>query len=87
MSARVALSPNDSLWLNMDSPENLMVIEGVMWFDEPLDAEAVTRALQERMVDRYPVFTWRPEHATVGLDHWVEDPDFDIQRHITHHRL
>lgn len=87
MSARVALSPNDSLWLNMDSPTNLMVIEGVMWFDEPLEAEAVTRALQERMVDRYPVFTWRPEHANVGLDHWVEDPDFDIDRHITHHRL
>ena len=52
MSARVTLSPNDSLWLNMDSPENLMVIEGVMWFDEPLEPEAVTRALRERMVER-----------------------------------
>ena len=50
MPERVALSPNDSLWLNMDSPENLMVIEGVMWFDEPLEMEAVTRALRERMV-------------------------------------
>ena len=87
MTERVALSPNDSLWLNMDSPENLMVIEGVMWFDEPLEADAATRAIQERMVDRYPVFTWRPEHANVGLDHWVEDPDFDISRHITHHQL
>ena len=87
MSARVALSPNDSLWLNMDSPENLMVIEGVMWFDEPLEMEAVTRALRERMVERYPVFTWRAEHSSVGLDHWVEDPDFDIDRHITHHLL
>ncbi|HYN55576.1 MAG TPA: WS/DGAT domain-containing protein [Motilibacterales bacterium] len=87
MTEHVALSPNDSLWLNMDSPENLMVIEGVMWFDEPLEADAATRAIQERMVDRYPVFTWRPEHANVGLDHWVEDPDFDISRHITHHQL
>ena len=39
------------------------------------------------MVERYPVFTWRPEHSKCGLDHWVEDPDFDIDRHITHHRL
>ncbi|MDH3958685.1 MAG: WS/DGAT domain-containing protein [Actinomycetota bacterium] len=87
MSARVTLSPNDSLWLNMDSPENLMVIEGVMWFDEPLEPEAVTRALRERMVEPYPVFTWRPQRSGVGLDHWVEDPDFDITRHITHHHL
>ena len=72
MSARVTLSPNDSLWLNMDSPENLMVIEGVMWFDEPLEPEAVTRALRERMVEPYPVFTWRPQRSSVGLDHWVD---------------
>ncbi len=54
--AEIQLSPNDSLWLSMDSPENLMVIETVMWFHHRLDPEAVIAVLQERMVDRYPVF-------------------------------
>lgn len=87
MSKRVALSPNDSLWLNMDSPENLMTIESVMWFDEPLDYEAVLDTLRERLLARYPVFTWRPERAdgTIGPDHWVEYPEFDLTEHVTMH--
>ena len=39
--AEMELSPNDTLWLNMDTPENLMVIESVMWFHHRLDPERV----------------------------------------------
>ena len=35
------MSSIDSFWLNMDEPTNLMVITGVMEFDEPLDFSAV----------------------------------------------
>jgi WS/DGAT/MGAT family acyltransferase len=89
MSTRVALSPNDSLWLNMDTPQNLMTIESVMWFDEPLDAAAVLQTLRTRLIERYPVFTWRPEFAPVpgGLDHWVADEAFSLERHVTFHEL
>jgi diacylglycerol O-acyltransferase len=89
MTARVALSPNDSLWLNMDTPENLMVIESIMWFDEALDAEAVLTTLRTRLIERYPVFTWRPEFASVpgGPDHWVADPGFTLERHVSFHHL
>jgi WS/DGAT/MGAT family acyltransferase len=89
MPERVALSPNDSLWLNMDTPENLMVIESIMWFDQPLDPAAVLDTLRARLIAPYPVFTWRAERSegVVGLDHWVEDPDFDLARHVTVHEV
>lgn len=89
MPERVTLSPNDSLWLNMDSPENLMIIEGIMWFDEPLDEDAVLETLRTRLLERYPVFGWRaePSDAVVGVDHWVEDPDFALENHVTVHQL
>lgn len=83
------LSVNDSLWLNMDTPENLMVIETVMWFHHRLDPDAVIRAVQERVVVRYPVFRCRPQlsEAVGGRDEWVEDEDFDVHRHVTVHEL
>jgi diacylglycerol O-acyltransferase len=87
--AVMQLSSSDSLWLNMDSPENLMVIETVMWFHHRLDPDAVVRAIQERVVDRYPVFHWRPRsnEAVGGKDEWIDDTQFDIHRHVTEHEL
>jgi len=87
--AEMELSPNDSLWLNMDTPENLMVIESVMWFHHRLDPDAVIRAMQERMIARYPVFRWRPRlsQGIGGRDEWVDDEDFDIHRHVSVHEL
>ena len=52
------LSANDSLWLNMDSPENLMVIESVMWFHHRLDPDAVIqcpRGAHDRALPRVPL--------------------------------
>ena len=89
MPTRVTLSPNDSLWLNMDTPENLMIIESIMWFSEPLDEQAVLETLRTRLLERYPVFGWRAEASTsaVGVDHWVEDPEFALENHLTVHEL
>lgn len=82
------MSPNDELWLTLDTHENLMVIESVLWFSRPLDLDAVRTALGERLVGRYPVMSWRPEEAPggLGLHHWVPDEHFDIDRHIVVHR-
>ena len=86
---RAELSANDSLWLTLDTPENLMIIDTVLWFHHRLDPEAVIRQVQERVVDRYPVFHWKPRFSdSPGARHaWLEDPDFDIHRHITVHEL
>lgn len=79
----------DTIWLNMDRPDNLMVIDGIMWFDEPVDWDRVTRVLRTRLVGRFPVFSQRPVDPPVliGPPSWEDDPDFDLDRHIIRTRL
>ena len=36
-AAASSMSSADAAWLRMDRPTNLMVINGVLWFDEPVD--------------------------------------------------
>ena len=43
----------------MDRPTNLMVINAVTWFDEPLDWNRVREIVDERMVRLVPRFRQR----------------------------
>ena len=54
------VGPVDNLWLGMDTPENLMVIDGVMWFSKPLDTDQAIALLDERLPGHYPVFRQHP---------------------------
>jgi WS/DGAT/MGAT family acyltransferase len=74
----------DAIWLSMDSPENLMVIEGIMTLEGPVDWERLTDVLQHRLVDRYPVFRQVVVEASspMGMPHWEDDPDFSIDHHL-----
>ncbi len=78
------IDPVDTIWLNMDRPANLMVIESLMMLDGPLDEERFLATLTHRVLDRYPVFRQRPVWSRVPLamPHWEDDPDFDVSRHI-----
>ncbi|MCB0917669.1 MAG: DUF1298 domain-containing protein [Actinobacteria bacterium] len=79
------VSAVDSLWLHMDTPENLMVIEGIMTFSEPLDFDRAVQVIKHRIPDRYPVFRQMPvpsQNPLGGGDYWVDDPDFDLANHI-----
>lgn len=78
------IGPVDNLWLGMDTPENLMVIDGVLWFDQPLDTEAAIQVLDERLPGRYPVFRQHPVSTRDPRYHamWADDDDFDIQEHV-----
>lgn len=89
MGGRRPIGPVDTIWLNMDRPNNLMIIDSFMWFDEPLDWDRVTRVLRTRLVGRYPVFSQRPVDSPVplGLPQWEDDPDFDLDRHVIRTRL
>jgi diacylglycerol O-acyltransferase / wax synthase len=83
-AVRHSLSSADTAWLHMDRPTNLMVINAVLLFDEPLDWERLIEVLRERLVGRHPRFR---EHVVeggilVGGAHWQEDPDFDLARHV-----
>lgn len=75
------MSAQDSLWLTMDRPNNLMVIDGVMLCTAPPSWDAVVEATTTRLLDRFPVFGCRALHGEEG---WVWQPDagFHLDRHL-----
>jgi diacylglycerol O-acyltransferase / wax synthase len=84
MSAR--LSSADTAWLHMDRPTNLMVINSVDLFDQPLDWDRVKEITQTRLVDRYPRFRQRVVESRLPLraPRWEDDPDFALEHHMHH---
>jgi diacylglycerol O-acyltransferase len=75
----------DLAWRRMDDPTNLTIINGVLWFDEPLDVERFKKTLEERLLV-IPRFRQRLVHdGTRG--HWEPDPDFDLDFHVRHEEL
>jgi len=88
MSAvRHAMGSADAAWLHMDRPQNLMVINGVLWFDEPLDWERLREIVLERLVTPFPRFRQRVHEPRLGVGgpQWEDDPDFDVDLHL--HRV
>lgn len=88
MSRRL-IGPVDTIWLNMDRPNNLMVIDSLMFLEGPVDWDRLVETMSARLVDRYPVFRQRavlsPTH--VGPPHWEDDPHFDLARHVVRSTL
>lgn len=70
----------------MDRPTNLMVINSVELFDEPLDWERFKQIVQTRLIDRYPRFRQRVVESRVPLrpPRWEDDPDFALEHHLHH---
>ena len=80
MSDRRPMSVQDALWLTMDRPNSLMVIDSIMWMEQP-DWDKVSEVVRERLLDRFPVFGCRPVETEEGWA-WEPDPDFDLERHL-----
>lgn len=76
----VPVASEDLTWLLMDRPNNLMYVHGVLNLAEPPDWDAVEQVLQERVIDKFPVFSRRAIEVD-GEWHWQDDPDFDLQLH------
>jgi len=87
MSSR--MSTADAAWLHMDRPSNLMVINSVLLFDEPIDVARVTEVIGERLVHRYPRFRQRVVESDWPLlpPRWEADPDFALEHHVHHRAL
>ena len=87
MAKAQRMSHADAAWLHMDQPTNLMVITGVLWFDEPPDWDAVRERITERMVEPFPRFRQRVVEGRAPLSgpHWEDDPNFDPDLHF--HRV
>lgn len=81
---RRPIDPVDTIWLNMDRPNNLMVIESLIMLATPADWDKVEDVLINRMANKFPVFLQRPvwPWLPIGTPHWEDDPDFSIDRHL-----
>src|SRR5512139_3527921 len=83
MADRRPLGPQDALWLEMDRPNNLMVVDSVVWTADPLDWGRLRRVVEERLSTRYPVFRSRAVKARDGSWWWEVDDEFDFEEHVT----
>ncbi|MFM7210594.1 MAG: wax ester/triacylglycerol synthase domain-containing protein, partial [Actinomycetota bacterium] len=81
MAETRSMSAQDALWLTMDRPNNLMVIDGVMLLRGRPDWDDVIDVVRQRVVERFPVFRCRAMQGEGGWV-WQPDPHFDISRHL-----
>lgn len=84
--SRQPLASADAAWLQMDRPTNLMVVNSVMLFDEPVTLGQLTEVLASRLIAAYPRFSQRVEDSLLPLraPSWADDPNFDLSRHLHH---
>ena len=80
-TTRVPIPASDQTWLHMDRPNNLMHVHSLMWYSGEPSWREVRRIIQERVLDRFPVFRRRPVEVD-GVWMWEDDPDFDLRHHL-----
>src|SRR5271157_4193334 len=80
---RRRLGIQDALWLEMDRPNNLMVVDTVVWTADPLDWSRVRQVIEERLTTRYPVFRSLAVKDRDGSWWWEVDDNFDFGEHVT----
>lgn len=81
------LSPQDAVFLSMETPELPTHIGGLVFLGpaegRPLDFERFVAFVRERLgpIER---FSWRLQQVPFALDrpYWVETPDFDPANHL-----
>ena len=86
MSKSEPLSNVDAAWLGMEHPTNLMMVSGVLTFDEPLDFERLKAVIQQRLL-KFDRFRKRVVQPRIPLTpaYWEADPNFDLDAHV--HRV
>ncbi len=75
---RQRLSGQDALWLEMDKPGNLMVVDSLFWTEAPIDWDRFRELMRERFWDRYAVVRSVVARDESGALWWEEAPDADI---------
>ena len=81
---RKKISYTDYAILRMDDPHNLMVITGLMTFDEPLDYARLITTIEHTLL---PLGRFRqrlvPPKAPFRRPYWEDDPNFNLESHLT----
>ena len=74
------MSKVDTAWLRMDTESNLMMIVGVWRIRPGITLPAMRERIEARLL-QYPRFQQKVVEDHLGAQ-WVEDEDFDIDRHV-----
>lgn len=74
------MSKVDTAWLRMDTPGNLMMINGVWTLTPGIDWQTLCQRTQQRLL-QYPRFHQRVVQDMTGAT-WVDDAHFDITAHV-----
>ena len=86
MSNQEALSSVDAAWLGMEDPTNLMMVSGILTFNEHLNFDDLVEVVRHRWL-RFERFRQRvvyPKRPFSGPQ-WQTDPHFSLNAHI--HRV
>ena len=77
------LSNVDAAWLYMETPTNLMLIAGVMSFNEKLEFSALKELIEDRLLpyDRFRQRVVEPAVPMAG-PRWVDDEHFNLRSHL-----
>lgn len=82
MERREPLSIIDAAWLRMDRPTNLMMICGMLMFEDRVSLDTLKEVVRSRMLC-FHRFLQRVINQT-GRPEWEMDPDFDLDWHVRH---
>ncbi|HSO26926.1 MAG TPA: wax ester/triacylglycerol synthase domain-containing protein, partial [Anaerolineales bacterium] len=80
------LSNVDAAWLGMEDPTNLMMVTGILTFNEVVELEVIKEVLRKRFL-KFDRFKQRIVQNRIPLTapYWEDDADFDLNAHI--HRI
>ncbi|MGK5094399.1 wax ester/triacylglycerol synthase family O-acyltransferase [Deltaproteobacteria bacterium TL4] len=80
-----AMDTIDVSWLHMERPTNLMMVNGIMTFESPLDYQALKTTLEKRLLsfDRFRQCV-KDIH---GTPYWEDVPDMNWEYHLSRVRL
>jgi len=79
------MSRVDTAWLRMDNDVNLMMIVGVWLLRPGITHAALCERIEDKLL-KYERFRQKVVQDAMGAS-WVADDDFDIRRHVLHHRV
>ena len=74
------ISKVDTAWLRMEQPTNLMMINGVLTLEGPLDYEKLLETIEQRFLT-FRRFRQKAVDGPRGA-YWVMDDEFDITCHV-----
>jgi diacylglycerol O-acyltransferase / wax synthase len=76
------MRPSDAVWVRGENRHNPMMVSAVLWFDQPLDLEALRHDVLAPLVARHPVLRRRIVDTPLRYPRWEDDPTFDLENHL-----